>query len=188
MTSSNTLILTSELPPSVNHYLKYKIVRRGNRVFPSSYQSPESIKYKRKFKKYVKEQIKIQGWKVPEKDKLVYIYIEFYMDRKRKDPNNFFKVPLDALSEAGVYLDDDIALPVTTRLYIDSKNPRMEMKLVESEAIGVFNDREHLNEFTINNCINCRRDMNTCGIRKKLLENRIVEEVNNDNCMKKKPK
>lgn len=182
----NKLRLISPLPPSVNNYLNYRISRHGRKSFVQAYPSEETVIYKSFFVDYVKDQIREQGWKRPEKGKQVYVRFTFYLDRKRKDPNNLLKVPLDALTEAGVYLDDDIALPIADRIYIDPANPRIEIEIFESEAIGVFDNKEDLEKFMENNCKLCKKNTNKCGIIKKLLDNRIIPEVENGVCSKKK--
>lgn len=186
------LLLTSPLPPSVNGYLNYRVARqngksgRGLRSFVQAYPSAQTVSYKRFFTDYVKDQIREQGWIRPDKGKLVYVRLTFYMDRKRKDPSNFLKVPLDVLTEAGVYVDDDIALALTDRVYIDPSNPRIEIEIFESDAIGVFDDEEHLAIFKSFNCNGCKKDPDRCGIMKKLLDNRISDQVVDGVCLKKK--
>jgi len=180
------LVLTSPLPPSVNNYLNYRISRRGNKRFVQAYPSEETVSYKSFFVDYVKDQIQEQNWKRPEKGKQVYVKLTFFLDRKRKDVNNLLKVPFDALTEAGVYFDDDIALPIAKRIYIDSNNPRIEIEISESEAIGVFDNQKEFEKFVENNCKLCKKDENKCTILKRLLDNRIIPEVENGVCTKKK--
>jgi len=181
-----TLNLVSPLPPSVNSYLNYKIASKGRRKFVQAYSSPETEIYKNYFIDYVKDQIREQNWTRPEKGKLVFVQMKFYLDRKRKDPSNFIKVPFDALTEAGVYCDDDIALPLVPRTYIDKANPRIEIEIYESEAIGIFDDRADYLSFLENNCANCKKDMTKCGVIKRLLDNRIIEEVEGRTCLKRR--
>lgn len=180
------LHLTSPLPPSVNRYLNYRIVSKGVRKFVSVYASPETVAYKNFFVDYVKDQMVEQNWTKPEKGKLVYVQLTFFLDRKRKDPSNFLKVPFDALTEAGVYTDDDIALPLTPRLYIDAKNPRIEIEIFESEAIGIFDDENDYYSFINNNCMKCKKKQETCSILKRLLDNRLIEEVDGRTCLRRK--
>jgi Holliday junction resolvase RusA-like endonuclease len=180
------LLLTSPLPPSINGYLNYKISSRGRKKFVQAYPSQETVVYKDFFVDYVKDEIQKQNWTRPEKGKLVVVNMVFYLDRKRKDPSNFLKVMFDALTEAGVYVDDDIALPHAHRLYIDKDNPRIEIEIVESDAIGIFENEEDLTSFYKNNCATCKKKVESCGIFKKLLDNRIIEEVSGRTCLKKK--
>lgn len=184
----NKLILTSPLGPTVNRYLNYKVARQGRRLFAQTYLSPETVSYRQFFIDYVKEQIKEQGWITPEKGKLVYVNMVFYMDRKKKDPNNFIKVPFDALTDAGVFIDDDIALPVAKRVYIDNLNPRIEIEIYESSAVGIFDDEIDFQTFKNNNCLNCKKNIDTCSILKKLKDNRLIPEVDDRTCLKRRPK
>jgi crossover junction endodeoxyribonuclease RusA len=181
-----TLKLTSPLPPSVNSYLNYKIASKGKKKFVQLYLSPETVVYKNFFSDYVMDQIREQNWTRPEKGKLVFVQCTFFLDRKRKDPNNFLKVPFDVLTEAGVYVDDDTALPLSPRLYIDAKNPRIEIEIYESNAIGIFDDEEDYELFLKNNCELCRKKTESCSILKKLLDNRLIEEVENRTCLRRK--
>lgn len=181
------LVLTSPLPPSVNSYMNYRVGSKGRKKFVQAFPSDETVIYKDYFIDYVKDEIIKQSWLRPEKGKLVFVQMTFFLDRKRKDPNNFIKVPFDALTEAGVYLDDDIALPLAPRVYIDAKNPRIEIEIYESEAIGIFDNEEDYQKFLDENCMICKRKIETCGVLKQLLDNRIIEEVKDRNCLKRKP-
>ena len=180
------LILTSPLPPSVNNYLNYKIGQKGRRKFVQVYSSPETNLYKNFFTDYVKDEIRNQDWSRPKKGVLVFVRMTFFFDRKRKDPSNFIKVPFDVLTDAGVYIDDDIALPIAQRVYIDAANPRIEIEIFESGTIGIFEDQEDLSLFMSNNCNVCKKNTETCGVLKKLLDNRIIEEVEDRTCLKRR--
>lgn len=182
------LSLISPLPPSVNSYLNYKIASKGKKKFVQAYSSPETIAYKNFFIDYVKDQIREQNWSRPEKGKLVYVRCTFFLDRKRKDPSNFLKVPFDALTESGVYIDDDIALPLADRVYIDVINPRIEIEIFESDAIGIFECQAELDVFLKRNCNQCKKDREKCSILKKMLDNRIIPEYENGTCLVRRPK
>jgi Holliday junction resolvase RusA-like endonuclease len=179
-----TLKLISPLPPSVNSYLHYRVASAGKKKFVQAYPTEETTIYKNFFSDYVKDQMREQNWIRPEKGKLVFVRIIFYLDRKRKDPNNLLKVPFDVLTEANAYIDDDIALPIVDRVYIDKANPRMEIEITESSYIGIFDSKEDLEEFKNKNCSQCKKDPEHCSIFKKILENRMIEEVdlNNKEC------
>lgn len=177
----NHLKLISPLPPSVNSYLNFKIASNGKRKFVQAYPAPETVAYKQFFIDYVKDQIFEQNWTRPEKGKLVYVRCTFFLDRKRKDPNNLLKVPFDALTEAGVYIDDDIALPLVDRVYIDPLNPRIDITIFESDAIGAFENETELAVFIKRNCKMCKKNQEKCSILKKLLDNRLVPEYEYEN-------
>lgn len=180
------LKLVSPLPPSVNNYLNYRVVSKGRKRFVQAYPTKETEAFNNFFIDYVKDQIREQKWERPPKGKLVFVKITFFLDRKRKDPNNFLKVPFDALTKAGVYNDDDIALPIVERVYIDPINPRMEIEIYESAAIGIFNDIDDLNSFIRSNCDLCKKDESKCRILRNLLDNRIIEEVEGRTCLRRK--
>ena len=182
-----TLHLISPLPPSVNNYLNYRVVKNGRKSFVQAYPSPQTVAYKNFFTNYVKDQVKEQEWIRPEKGKLVYVRCTFFLDRKRKDPNNFLKVPFDVLSQAGVYIDDDIALPLADRLYIDTNNPRIEIEVFESDSIGVFDSQEDVDKFKSHNCNLCKKDSTKCTVFRRLLDNRIIPEVKDNICEKRRP-
>lgn len=183
---NNVLLLTSKLPPSVNNYLRYRVSRSGRKQFVQSYPSQETKDYEKYFHEYVTNEVKKQKWTIPEKGKIVYVEMILYLNRKRKDPNNFLKLPIDVLTDSGVWIDDDIVLPLCKRLYIDSENPRIEMKIYESDFIGIFNNVTEMKQFENQNCSVCKRNQSKCGIFKQLLENRIIKEANNVTCTKKR--
>ncbi|CAI6330403.1 RusA family crossover junction endodeoxyribonuclease [Bacillus sp. FSL M7-1004] len=176
-----SLRLVSPLPPSVNNYLNYKVSSNGRRKFVQAYPSEETKIYKSFFTDYVKDQMNEQEWEQPEKGKLVFVKIKFFLDRKRKDPNNFLKVPFDVFTEAGVYLDDDVALPVAERVYIDSQNPRLEFEIYEASNIGVFDGPKDLEDFKDKNCALCKKKPDHCTIFKRIIDNRLVQEFNLSN-------
>lgn len=178
------LELISPLPPSVNSYLNYRVANSRGKRFVQVYPSRETEVYNSFFEDYVRDQIREQKWIKPEKGKLVTVLCTFYLDRKRKDPNNFLKVMLDVLSKAGVYVDDDIALPVVDRLYIDSSNPRIEIKIFEHEAIGFFDNKKHLERFIEKNCVKCNKNREKCSYLKRALDNRIIDEFKDEQCLK----
>ena len=182
------LLLTSPIPPSVNNYLNYKIERSGRRQFVRAYPSAETVKYQNQFKKYVEEQIRLQGWQIPEKGKIIFVRIIFYFERKRKDPNNYLKVPLDVFSDAGVYYDDDCVLPLCDRVYIDKANPRLEIEVFESNFSGIFESAEEERDFISSNCNYCKKDQSKCTLLRRAHENRLVDEFEEKNCKKLRKK
>jgi crossover junction endodeoxyribonuclease RusA len=59
-------------------------------------------------------------------------------DARRRDADNLFKAPLDALAHAGVYADDSQIRKLSIELCgIDRENPRLEITL---KAIGATNE------------------------------------------------
>lgn len=181
------LFLVSPIPPSVNNYLNYKIASRKNgRKFVQAYPSEETVVYKNFFTDYVKDQIRIQKWKTPEKGKIVFVKMTFYFDRKRKDPNNYLKVPFDVFSDARVYFDDDTALPICDRVYIDKNYPRVEFEIYESDFVGIFDNKEGYMEFVKKNCENCKKKQESCSVLKMARDNRLIDEIEGETCLKRK--
>lgn len=180
------LILTSKVPPSVNNYLNYRVASTRGKRFVQAYPSRDTREFEASFQIYVEDKIKNQSWTIPEKGKIVYVEFTFYLERKRKDPNNFLKVPIDVMTKAGVWLDDDVVLPICKRVYIDSENPRLEIKVYESDSIGVFENEEQHLLFKLNNCNLCKKKTSSCSIYKKLIDNRVIKDADNKRCKKKK--
>ena len=54
--SSKVLKLISPIPPSVNHYLGYRTVKKGGKYLAVSYKKPEAVKYQKNFKEYIIQQ------------------------------------------------------------------------------------------------------------------------------------
>jgi crossover junction endodeoxyribonuclease RusA len=181
------LILISPLPPSVNKYLNYKVGSKKSGLKVQAYSSDETKLYKDYFTDYTREEIRLQNWIKPPEGKLVFVRCIFYFDKKGKDPNNYLKVPFDVFTAAGVYIDDDIALPVVDRVYIDSKNPRIEFEIYESDAIGIFENKFDYQNFLEKNCYCCnRKNYMVCGVLRSALENRITDDICSHECQKKK--
>ena len=81
-------------PPSNNTYYR----RVGNKTLISA---PG-----RKYRKTVLEHCVRFGVKPFGKDKVSVVIVAYYPDRRRRDLDNLFKAPLDAMMKAGVYDDD----------------------------------------------------------------------------------
>lgn len=177
------LKLTSPMCPSVNHYLASHVVMKnvGNKKVPMSvtYETNEAKKYKKDFTQYVKEQINIQGWDMPvTKEQHFYVDVVFYFDRIDKDPNNYFKLPIDAITESGlIWADDNVVCERVNRIYYDAENPRMEYTIYPVDYIGIFDNKLQLNRFE-DECKTCKRFSKNCSILKKAKEGRIQKEIN----------
>ena len=179
------------MPVSVNHYLKPRafIVWKNGKPIPqvTMYETADAKKYKKQFTKYIKEQVKIQDWNLtPNKTQHFYIDCVFYFERIDQDPNNYFKLPLDAITDTElIWLDDNITLERVQGIFYDAKNPRIEMTIYSVDYIGVFANQEQLDEFE-SNCIQCRRYKRNCSILNKAKEGRIQEEIVDLKCSKYK--
>lgn len=180
------LRLVSEIPPSVNHYMGHRAIIRNGKPISVNYTTKEADKYKSDFTKYVIEQAREQGWNLPV-NKYQHFYIDtlFYFDRTDRDPNNYYKVPLDAITAAGViWEDDNVTCERVQGIYYDPENPRVEMIIHPVDYIGVFRDASQLAEFKEANCVGCTRYKRNCSILKNAVGGRIQKEVKDGACEK----
>jgi Holliday junction resolvase RusA-like endonuclease len=190
-TISNILKLTSPIPVSVNHYIKPRtfITWKGKTPIANvtMYETADAKAYKKKFKKYVEEQIEEQDYSLtPTKTQHFYIDCVFYFERTDQDPNNYFKLPLDAITETQlIWLDDNTTCERVNAIYYDSDNPRIEISIKPVDYIGIFPTVDHLNEFK-ETCSTCMRSKRNCSILNKAIEGRIQEEISNGVCGKYK--
>lgn len=175
----NILRLTSPVPPSVNHYLGTRCIMKNGRPMAMVYETAEAKKYKKDFKEYVLEQVNIQNWDVPvNKTQHFYIDCVFYFERIDQDPNNYFKLQLDSLTETqALWMDDNVTCERVNRIYYDSKNPRIELTIYPVDYIGIFDSKCDLDTFC-EKCESCKRNKRNCSIKKKAIEGRIQEEIN----------
>lgn len=181
----NRLKLISTLPPSVNHYLSYRVVTKGGKSMAMSYKTSEAKKYQKRFTKYVEDEIKRQNYMLkPNKTQHFYIDAVFYFDRIDKDPNNYWKCMLDAITDTGlIWVDDNVTCERVQRIYYDSENPRIELDIYPCDYIGIFNNVNQLEDFE-SNCFGCKRYKRNCSILQKAKEGRIQKEINNNICLK----
>lgn len=176
------------IPPSVNHYMGYRGVRKGNGCMVMAYTKQEAKNFQKEFESYAKEQVELQGWDI-EKTRNIHHYMDcvFYFDRTDKDSQNYFKVMSDVLNGIA-YIDDRTILTRTFQQFYDSSNPRIEMKIHPVEYRGIFSSESHMNEFE-RRCLNCKRYSRNCSILSKAKEGRIQIEINEDyECIKFKEK
>lgn len=169
----------------MNHYLKPRAFISNGKAMVTMYETADAKKYKKEFSKYVKEQIKLQGWNlIPNKTQHFYIDCVFYFERIDQDPNNYFKLPLDSITDTElIWLDDNTTLERVQGIYYDSKNPRIEMIVHPVDYIGIFPNQEQLDKFQ-SNCIQCKRYKRNCSILNKAKEGRIQEEIVDLECSK----
>lgn len=150
-----------------------------------SYKKPEALKYQKEFAKYIKEEVKKQGW-VKSDNIFQHYYMDciIYFDRIDKDANNVFKCLADAITDSGVVWNDDTQLcERVQRIYYDSNNPRIEIEIYPVDYTGVFDNVSQLNEFETQ-CVKCTRYKRNCSILKKAKEGRIQEELSGIICKK----
>lgn len=171
------LDLVSPMPPSVNMYLGKRVAGYGKSAYVQVYETAKAKTYKREFKKIIREALKTQKWVVPPEDKYIIAEMTFYMANKSQDTHNFDKCLVDCFQEEGIIINDSKVLVVPMEVYIDSKNPRIEVSMYISEKCGVFKDENKVKIFQNENCKKCSRSKRNCSIFNKALDNKIQEEI-----------
>lgn len=183
---NRVLKLVSPIPCSVNHYLKPRPFIINGRAQVTMYETAEAKKYKKDFAKYIKQEVCNQNF-FSEYDKKQHYYADciFYFNRIDCDCNNYFKLLLDAITDSKcVWVDDNVVCERVNAIYYDSKNPRIEITIYPVDYIGIFDNRERLDEFKTN-CTYCKRyKEGKCSILKKAIEGRIQEEIIDFVCAK----
>lgn len=184
------LKITLPLPKSVNYIY-------GRNKFGSTYLKKEGKEYKNNAIKEIKKQVKLQKWTKLKEGEFCYFDTVIYMNKKGRDNDNIYKLLQDSCTLSGVvWYDDTYVWNRTQRSYIDSNNPRVEISIMPSYTIGVFENSKHYKDFMSENCDKCKKKHDgtkgTCRIYSNLLENRIVNEVSfkgmNIKCKKIKTK
>jgi crossover junction endodeoxyribonuclease RusA len=184
------LKIVGPIPPSVNNYLNYRVQTKNKRRFVQAYKSEASLIFENIFLKISEEAAREQAWVKPTPEKYIIVECTFYFPRHGMDSNNHYKLPLDVLKSAGIYHDDSKVIERTKRIYIDSKDPKIELIIYESNYVGIFDSERELEVFKFKNCINCSKNHEKCSIFKGALENRLTGDINLDynNCNKIKPR
>lgn len=93
------ITITLPYPPSVNHYWKSRVVRKGTRFAPSVYVSDVGQNYQRTVKRLLDGVPRFVG------PLRVQILVQ-PPDGRARDIDNILKCLLDALTKAGVWHDD----------------------------------------------------------------------------------
>jgi crossover junction endodeoxyribonuclease RusA len=177
---SKELKLTLQgIPPSVNHYMGYRGVRKGKGCMVMAYTTPEAKKFKESFSTYAAEQVRLQDWEI-ENTRNIHHYMDciFYFDRTDKDEQNYMKVLCDTLNGIA-YIDDRNLLTRTHEVYYDSQNPRIEIIIHPVTYRGIFPTEIHMNKFE-DKCKTCKRYARNCSILNKAKEGRIQEEIDGE--------
>ena len=170
---------TLPIAPSVNQYLGYRVVYIGGRAIAQPYETRTAKEYKMYAQKIIRRELKHQNWNTPDKNEYVVMDMVFYFDRKRKDCDNAIKVMQDAITDAGIVIDDDTIMPVVSDVLIDKNNPRVEVFIYKSRKKGIFRNDLIYNEFLDRNCNSCKKSTykRKCSILTKALDNRIEPEI-----------
>lgn len=183
------LKLVSVIPPSVNHYIRYRATMKNGKPLATSYCTVEAKKYKSDFAKYIREEVSRQKWTMrPNKYQHFYVDAVFYFPRTNMDSSNYFKVLLDAITDTQlIWLDDNVALERVQAVYYDSDNPRIEITIHKVDYIGVFENASQLEAFS-SNCIGCTRYTRNCSIFRQAKQGYIQDEIAAAVCNKFKPR
>lgn len=171
----------------MNHYLGIRAVMRGKKPVAMSYKTAEAVKYQKEFTQYVKNEVVRQGWDlIPNKTQHFYCDGYFYFDRTDRDPNNYWKLLLDAITDSGaIWLDDNVVCERAQRILYDSANPRIELVIRPVDYVGIFDDISHLEDFK-SRCIGCKQYTRNCSLLRKAIEGRIQPEIADGICEKYK--
>ncbi len=185
---SKDLMLTSEIPPSVNHYIGYRGIMKNGRPMAVSYKTRDALKYQKDFTDYVKTEVEKQNWEVvPNKTQHFYVDTVFYFGKTNQDANNYFKVMLDAITDTKmIWLDDNVVCERVQGVFYDADNPRVELHIHPTDYIGVFQNAPQLAEFE-SNCIACKRHKRNCSLLRGAKEGHIQPEISGGVCLKFSP-
>lgn len=186
---SNELKLISPIPPSVNHYLAYRTtISKSGKAIGMSYRTSEAKKYRKQFADYVCEECEKQGWELePNTKQHFYLDGWFYFSRIDCDPNNYWKILIDAITDTQkIWVDDNVVCERVNRILYDPADPRVELTIRPVEYVGVFDNSDQLDKFINTNCIGCTRYKRNCSVLRKAVDGRIQNEVCGMDCYVKK--
>ena len=104
------------------------------------------------------------------------------------DCNNYWKVLLDTITETHlIWKDDDTVCERAQGIFYDTQNPRVELLIHPVDYIGVFQNKDQLNEFE-SRCKTCTRYAHNCSVFNRAKEGRIQPEIKDGVCSKHKQK
>lgn len=180
------------MPPSVNDYLGKRVIFINGKPIVQLFETNEARKFKAYVKNLLIRECKKNGW--VKTDNLQYVVCEVvaYMPQKKRDADNIFKCLLDAFKDSEIVFHDDcMVIPRVENIFIDPKNPRLEISMYLSEKIGVFKNKDEMNKFCLKNCFNCKKFKTydyRCKQLRNCLENKIIDEVDLSSmtCLEKK--
>lgn len=173
--NSKILKMVLPLPVSQNHYLKHR-VSHGKKKFVQTYKTSEALYFENTARPIIKKEVEKHKWIMPEKDTYVRVEVTWYLHKRGMDCSNMHKQLLDVM-QGYVYQNDSMVLECSKNCFIDSQNPRCSLEIYILEKEGVFKNKEEKKFFCEANCYKCSKKKNSCTIFKKLLENRIIPEV-----------
>ncbi len=186
------------IPPSVNSYLKksviYTIGKYGKREPKVHvYKSAEAIAFLRTSKKRIEEALSKTEWEQAGEFQYVFCDLVAYISHKKVDCDNLLKCTLDAIKECSIVYDDSMIIPRFKDVFIDSKNPRLEIKISKANKVGIFKNLKEFNSFKEANCLLCKKYKTygeRCSIIQSSIQNKITENVDMEElkCLKMKAK
>lgn len=171
---------TCPLPPSVNQYLGKSVAYANGKPYVHVYETTEAKTFKKMMVKLIQRKMDEVEWVKTGEYEYVICEITAYISQKKQDTDNMFKCLMDSLTASGLIYDDSMVIPRVANIYIDSNNPRLEVKIVQAEKVGIFANESNLDIFIQRNCYNCKkykRYGNRCAQLKASLENRITDDV-----------
>ena len=184
---SNKLHFTLPLPPSVNTYQRYRVKRFGRKTRVEAYPSEETEQFYSTSIEHIRDEIQKHQWKMPPTGQYIIVEATFYLSRLKSDADNYFKCTLDSLEKAGIVCDDSYIIPRAIEVYIDKDNPRVELNIYVSEKVGVFANKEEMEEFKKINCSPCkRRGKDKCVVFRGFVDNRSHALGEDNTCKEKK--
>ena len=124
----NRLIIPGTLP-SVNH--QYKNARTGRRT--RRVLTPEAKQWETDIQTLATIWRASTRWKTANRKVVVRLWY-FWPDARKRDTHNTLKLLLDAFEKAGIYTNDQLALPRIMDYEIDRKNPRVEVEFEEMKG------------------------------------------------------
>lgn len=155
---NGVLYFQSEVPPSTNHYNSWRVITMRGKPMPSAYPSKDYKAFKKSFKPYLEKLVKDVEWDIlPTENTHYYLDVTMYFDRRDKDPNNYFKCPMDVMNEI-VYVDDRTIISRVKRMYYTNNEncpPHFEYELYPVDYIGIWEDNDEYVDF-ITKCLTCR--------------------------------
>jgi len=182
---SSELKLISPIPPSVNHYLSYRVVKtKTGKSIACSYKTKEATTYQKEFQEYVTQEAKKQNWNIEDvANSHLYVDTVFYFPRTDMDCNNYFKVMLDAITNTQVvWKDDNIVCERVQRIYYNSKDPHIEISIHPVSYIGIFDNNDKLQNYE-NRCKGCGRYSRNCSLLNRVKAGYIQEGISQDDCL-----
>lgn len=173
-----SLVFTSPIPPSVNHYLAYRTIIKNGKPTAMSYKTKEAKEYQKYIIQLIQEEVKKQNWQKSEnKFQHYYMDVIFYFPRIDMDANNYFKCLADAITDSElVWIDDTQLCERVMGIYYDNTNPRMEITIKPVKYIGIFPNNDAYYDFLCK-CETCKRYKRNCSILNKAKEGRITEDI-----------